>query len=48
LDVFAELQDVHARSGRAKDLDLARARDLRVLDHDHGVGAGRDHAAGVY
>ena len=45
--VLAGLDDVLAGGGRAQDFDGGFVDRLGVFHHDHGVGPGRQHAAGV-
>ena len=45
--VFAGLDDMLTGGRRAQDFDGGLIDRLGVLHHHHGVGAGRQHAAGV-
>jgi len=44
--VFADLDHVLAGGDGAQHLDRLTVDVLGVLDHDHGVGAGREHPPG--
>ena len=46
-DILASLNHIFARGGGAQDFDFAFADGLRVFQHDDGIGARWQHAAGM-
>ena len=46
-DIFADLNDVLSFGDGLHDLDARLVDALRILDHDHGIGARGHHATGM-